>query len=116
MEHRPKLVLWVMISVAYFNTGNEQTQINQVCYFHFFGVFLASKGSNYSELIPNQISKCKYQRRESTFRVVKEALHVPTTSRSSHNHIIQLLLEFLWLSQLASVYSVSVLLSPVSLL
>ena len=30
--------------------GHDQTQLNQVCYFYFFGVFLISKRSNYSEL------------------------------------------------------------------
>ena len=39
-------------SVACFITGHEQTQSNQVCYFLFLGVFLASKGSNFPELIP----------------------------------------------------------------
>ena len=37
--------------VAHFIIGHEQTQLNLVCYFHFFAVFLASKGSNYSEVI-----------------------------------------------------------------
>ena len=40
-----------MSSVAQFITGHEQTQLNRVGYFYFFGVFLASKGSIYSELI-----------------------------------------------------------------
>ena len=38
-------------SVAHFFTEHELTQLNRVCYFHFSGVFLASKGSNYSETI-----------------------------------------------------------------
>ena len=37
--------------VADLRTGHEQTQYNRVCYFHLFGVFLACKGSYYSELI-----------------------------------------------------------------
>ena len=47
-----KKVLGSLAGVAHFIiTGNERTQINRVCYFHFFGVFLAFKGSNYSEFI-----------------------------------------------------------------
>ena len=37
--------------VAYFITGHEQTQMNQVCYFCFFSMFLASKESYYSKFI-----------------------------------------------------------------
>ena len=37
-----------MASVVHFITSPEQTQLNRVCYFHFFGVLLASKGSYYS--------------------------------------------------------------------
>ena len=29
---------------SHFITGHEQTQLNQVCYFHIVVVFLASKG------------------------------------------------------------------------
>ena len=46
-----KPVLGGVASVAYFITGHEQTQCNRVCYFHFFGIFLASKRSDYSEFI-----------------------------------------------------------------
>ena len=38
-------------SVAHYITGHEQARLDRVCYFYFFGVFLASKGSNFSELI-----------------------------------------------------------------
>ena len=41
-----------MAGVAHFSTGHEHSIHYQVCCFHLFGVFLASKGSNYSELIP----------------------------------------------------------------
>ena len=37
-------VLGGVDGVAHFSTSHEQTQLNRVCYFHFFGVFLASKG------------------------------------------------------------------------
>ena len=43
-------------SVAYFINGHEQTPLNRVCFFIFFNVFLASKGSDYSEL--NYTSRC----------------------------------------------------------
>ena len=46
-----KPVLGGMAIVAYFITGHEETQMNQVCYFRFFSVFLASKESYYLELI-----------------------------------------------------------------
>ena len=49
-----KPVLGGVAGVAYFVTGHEQTQYNRVCYFPFFdarNVFLASKGSDFSELI-----------------------------------------------------------------
>ena len=46
-----KPVLWWVASVAHFITCYDQPQLNQVCYFHFFGVSLASKGSNCSEII-----------------------------------------------------------------
>ena len=38
-----------VVGVAYFITGNEQTQLNRVCYFRFFGICLAAIGSNYSD-------------------------------------------------------------------
>ena len=38
-----KPVLESAASVANFITGHEQTQLNRVCYFHFFGEFLNSK-------------------------------------------------------------------------
>ena len=38
-------------SVAQFITSHEQTQFNRFCHFRSFGVYLASKGSIYSELI-----------------------------------------------------------------
>ena len=37
-----------MAGVAHCSSGHEQAQYSRVCYFH---LFLASKGSNYSELI-----------------------------------------------------------------
>ena len=37
--------------VAHLITGHKQTQSNRVCYFHFFNVVLASKGSNQSVFI-----------------------------------------------------------------
>ena len=40
-----------VVGVAHCIAGHEQTPLNRVYYFHFFGVFLASKGSRYSELI-----------------------------------------------------------------
>ena len=40
-----------MDGVAHFISGHEQTHFNRVCFFHFFGVVLASKESKYSELI-----------------------------------------------------------------
>ena len=46
-----KPVLGGVAGVAYFITGQGQTQYNRVCYFHFFDVFLTSKGSNFSEVI-----------------------------------------------------------------
>ena len=41
--------LWQSSAKA--NSEPGQTQLNRVCFFNFFYVFLASKGSNYSELI-----------------------------------------------------------------
>ena len=41
----------VFAGVAHFMTDHEQTQLDRVNYFHFFGVFLASNGPTYSELI-----------------------------------------------------------------
>ena len=40
-----------MAGVAHFMTYHEQTQLDRVNYFHYFGVFLASNGPTYSELI-----------------------------------------------------------------
>ena len=37
--------------VAPIIAGHEQTQLNRVCYFHYFGIFFASKESSYTELI-----------------------------------------------------------------
>ena len=39
-----------------FITGYKQTKKKRVCYFHFFDAVLASKGSNYSELISLQLT------------------------------------------------------------
>ena len=44
-----KLVLRGVASVANVITGHEQTQLNRVSHFLFFGVFLTSEGCNYSE-------------------------------------------------------------------
>ena len=70
-----KSVLGGVAGFAHFITGQEQTQLNLVCYFHFYDVLLASKGSNSSELnypatlyvhhgfvnsIRSQITKCHY--------------------------------------------------------
>ena len=38
-----KPVLGGVVSVAHFITINEQTQLNRVCYFHFFDTVLACK-------------------------------------------------------------------------
>ena len=35
----------MLASDAHFITGHEQTLLKQICYFHFFGVSLASKES-----------------------------------------------------------------------
>ena len=40
-----KLVVGGVAGVAYFITGHKQTHLHKVCYFHFFAIFLASKGS-----------------------------------------------------------------------
>ena len=40
-----------VVSVAHFLTVHEQTISNRVCYFLFFGLFLAFRRFNYSELI-----------------------------------------------------------------
>ena len=40
-----------MVGVAHFITGHKQTQLKRVCCFYLFGVFLASKFSDYSKLI-----------------------------------------------------------------
>ena len=37
-----KSVLGRVAGVVHFVSGHEQSQLNPVCYFHFFGVFLAS--------------------------------------------------------------------------
>ena len=46
-----KPVLGGMASVPHFIIGHDQSQLNQVRYFYFFGVFFASKGPYYSELL-----------------------------------------------------------------
>ena len=45
-----KPVLGGVAGVAHFSIGHEQTQYNRVSNFQLFDVFLASKGSNYSDL------------------------------------------------------------------
>ena len=50
-DPQPKLVS--VAGVAHFITG--QTQLNRVCLFNFFGIFLAFKGFNYSEFIAYEI-------------------------------------------------------------
>ena len=55
-------------SVAHFSTGHEQTQYNRVCYFHLFGVSLASMGSNYSELISTADGVVPYGGRKTSPR------------------------------------------------
>ena len=40
-----------MSGVAHFSSGHEQAQCNRIRYFPLFGLFLASKGYNLSELI-----------------------------------------------------------------
>ena len=45
-----KPVLGGVAGVAHYITGHEQTQLNRVCYFHFFDVVIASKGSNLTKL------------------------------------------------------------------
>ena len=49
-------VLWGVASVAFLIAGHDQTQLNRVCYFLFFGVFLASGGSNFQEFVSLIIS------------------------------------------------------------
>ena len=46
-----KLVLGCVAGIAVIITGHEQSQYTRSCYFHLFGALLASKESNYSELI-----------------------------------------------------------------
>ena len=46
-----KPVLGGMASIPHFIIGHDQSQLNQVCYFYYFGVFFASKGPYYSELL-----------------------------------------------------------------
>ena len=46
-----KPLLGGVAGVAHVITGHEQIQLSRVCYSNFFDVFLASKDSNYSELI-----------------------------------------------------------------
>ena len=45
-----KSVLGGFAGVAHFITGHEQTHLNRVSYFHFFGVLLAFKGSTIQNL------------------------------------------------------------------
>ena len=40
-----------MASVAHSITASEQYKLNRICYFHSFGMFIASMGFNYSEII-----------------------------------------------------------------
>ena len=49
-------VLWGVASVAFLIAGHDQTQLNRVCSFLFFGVFLASGGSNFQEFVSLIIS------------------------------------------------------------
>ena len=44
-----KLALGGITSVAHFITGQEQPQLNRVCFFRFIVVFITSKGFNYSD-------------------------------------------------------------------
>ena len=46
-----KPALGAVAGVARFITGHEHTQLNRVCHFLFFGAFIASKRSNFPELI-----------------------------------------------------------------
>ena len=46
-----KTVLGSMAGFTHVITAHKQTQLNRVCYFHVYGVLLASKGSTFSELI-----------------------------------------------------------------
>ena len=52
-----KSVLGGEAIVARFITGHEQIQLIRVFYFHFFGVFSASNGFNYSQLISHEIRR-----------------------------------------------------------
>ena len=49
-----KPLLGGVASAVHFSTGPDQTQYNRV-YYHLFGVVLAFRGSNYSELIDDHV-------------------------------------------------------------
>ena len=54
---------------------HEQTISNRVCYFHFFGLFLTSRGSNWSEVIfhyentPMQYTAIFHGRKNDNFQM-----------------------------------------------
>ena len=54
-------VLGGVAGVAHFSICHEQTKYNRVCYFHSFGVFPASKGSNYSGPEVKKLVSCSTQ-------------------------------------------------------
>ena len=45
-----------VVGIVHFNSFHEHIQIYRVCYFCFYGVFFALKGSKYSEL---QLAFCR---------------------------------------------------------
>ena len=57
----------------------EHTQLNRVCCFRFFGVFLASKGSNFSKLIYKHIQHFRSLQNVQ----VKIALHIDFLLKTS---------------------------------
>ena len=62
------------------HTGHEQTQYNQVSYFHLFRVFLASEGCNHSELIQfSPRTKCGavYQKLKAVYMSGKYGCQLP---------------------------------------
>ena len=50
LESAPMIGVWPMLQNLLL-VMNSLDHLNRVCYFHFFGAFLAAKGCNYSELI-----------------------------------------------------------------
>ena len=66
-------------SVSSFLTGHEQTALNRVYYFLFFGVLFASKGSKYSDrvlFVMEQYICLEHKNRKIRWHYVQYSMHL----------------------------------------